>query len=399
MGAPSSEIMDTSQGAVAEAVAPTPPKSFSKLGPVNSVTVSVPATSANLGSGYDCIGMAVDIWNDLTLTRSDKFLITVEGDSAELMPTTEDGNLVVTGVKAAFKAAGIDEVPPLHYHLTQRIPFARGLGSSSAAIVAGLLAGLTLVGHKLDIRGKEELLQLATEIEGHPDNVAPAIYGGIQLGLFSERQNRWMSTRVPVPHGLIFVMFIPPAGRKSNTKELRKCVPKEVPMEDAVFNMGRLAWLLTSLLTNDTSEDMREGFEDRLHQHQRGDAVYDHLYPMIDAAYAAGAGGVYLSGAGPSVMAICSGGHGDFFNQKDEGQRKDHAVAEALMQTAERLGHEGQVYVAHPTNNGGVVVATDPPLDNELLKFTSGFSGQANTAQERSKPTKKEEEKPCVMSF
>jgi len=395
--------MATPQGSKAEAVAqPSPSRSpgqtrnFSNLGPVNSVTVSVPATSANLGSGYDCIGMAVDIWNDLTLTRADKFLITVEGDSADLMPTDES-NLVVDGVKAAFKAAGIDEVPPLHYHLTQRIPFARGLGSSSAAIVAGLLAGLTLVGHKLDIRGKEELLQLATEIEGHPDNVAPAIYGGIQLGLFSERQQRWMSTRVPVPHGLIFVMFIPPAGRKSNTKELRKCVPTEVPMEDAVFNMGRLAWLVTSLLTNDTSQDMREGFEDRLHQHQRGNAVYDHLYPMIDAAYDAGAGGVYLSGAGPSVMAICSGGHGDFFNQKDESQRKDHAVAEALMQTAERLGYEGEVYVAHPTNNGGVVVATDPPLSTELLKFTSGFSGQRSTAQE--KVQKKKETKPCVMSF
>jgi len=131
----------------------------------NSVTVSVPATSANMGSGYDCIGMAVDIWNDLTLTRADEFLITCEGDGVDHMP--RDGtNLVVKGVESAFRAAGITEIPPLHYHLTQRIPFARGLGSSSAAIVAGLLAGLALCGHKLDIQGKEELLQLATEIEG-----------------------------------------------------------------------------------------------------------------------------------------------------------------------------------------------------------------------------------------
>jgi homoserine kinase len=317
--------------------------------------------------------MAVDIWNDVTVTRADKFLITVEGDSAEAVPTDE-GNLVCAGVKAAFKAAGIDEVPPLHYHLTQRIPFARGLGSSSAAIVAGLLAGLTLLGHKLDITGKEELLQLATEIEGHPDNVAPAIYGGIQLGLFSERENRWMTTRVPVPHGLIFVLFVPPVGRKSNTKELRKCVPTHIPMGDAVFNMGRLAWLVTCLLTNNTT-DMREGFEDRLHQHQRGEAVYGHLYPMIDAAYEAGARGVYLSGAGPSVMAICTGGHGDFFVQKDESLRKDHAVADALMATADRIGIEGAVFIAHPTNCGGVVVATDPPYSTDLVKYASVLSG------------------------
>eukprot|EP00658_Telonema_sp_P-2_P066942 TRINITY_DN558_c0_g2_i1.p1 TRINITY_DN558_c0_g2~~TRINITY_DN558_c0_g2_i1.p1 ORF type:complete len:349 (-),score=42.42 TRINITY_DN558_c0_g2_i1:202-1248(-) len=346
--------------------------------PRNSVTVSGPATSANLGSGYDCIGMAVDIWNDLTITRAQQFLITVEGESAELVPRDES-NLVCAGVKAAFRAAGTDEVPPLHYHLVQRIPFARGLGSSSAAIVAGLLAGLALTGCKLDIRGKEALLNLATEIEGHPDNVAPAIYGGIQLGLYSARQERWMTTRVSVPHDLIFVVFIPPAGRKTNTKELRKCVPTEVPMQDAIFNMGRLAWLVTCLLTGETSE-MREGMEDRLHQPQRGDSVYHHLYPMITAAYDAGAKGVYLSGAGPSVMAICNGGMGDFFTQKDDAIRQDHAVAQAMMATASELAVEGEVYVTRPASNGGLVIKADPPYSSELLTYTGGLASAQGIA-------------------
>jgi len=344
-----------------------------------SVTVSVPATSANMGSGYDCIGMAVDIWNDLTLTRADKFSITCEGDGAEHMPR-DDSNLVVQGVKRAFQAAGIEEVPPLHYHLVQRIPFARGLGSSSAAIVSGVLAGLALVGHKLDCRGKEELLQIATDIEGHPDNVAPAIYGGIQLGIFSKVENRWMTQRVRVPHGLIFVLFIPPHGTKSNTHELRKCVPKEVSMEDAVFNMGRLAWLVASLLSDNTEpghlNPIREGFEDRLHQDQRADAVYSHLNPMIEAAYGAGASGVYLSGAGPAVMAICPGGHGDFFTQRDSGTRKDAMVAKAMNDTALKLGVEGSVYITHPTSTGGCVVGADPPYSSDLVTYNGGMTGE-----------------------
>jgi len=345
----------------------------------NSVTVSVPATSANMGSGYDCIGMAVDIWNDLTLTRADEFLITCEGDGVDHMP--RDGtNLVVKGVESAFRAAGITEIPPLHYHLTQRIPFARGLGSSSAAIVAGLLAGLALCGHKLDIQGKEELLQLATEIEGHPDNVAPAIYGGIQLGLFSKYEERWMTTRVPVPHGLIFVIFIPPHGQKSSTHELRQCVPKEVKMEDAVFNMGRLAWLVTCLLTNNTGKYFREGFEDRLHQNQRAEAVYSHLNPMVEAAYEAGASGVYLSGAGPAVMAICAGGSGDFFTQRDTSIRTDALVAAAMNKTAQAQGIEGSVYITHPTSTGGCVVGADPPYSSDstggLVTYNGNMTGE-----------------------
>ena len=330
-----------------------------------SVTVSVPATSANMGSGYDCIGMAVDIWNELTLTRADAFLITVEGEGADDIPRDES-NYVVQGCRAAFAAAGLGEPPPLHYHCLQRIPHARGLGSSSAAIVAGILAGLALNGTKLNTTGEEALLQLATEIEGHPDNVAPAIYGGIQLGIYSSQQKRWMTSRVNVPHGLIFIIFIPAFTGK--TSELRKCVPKEVKLEDAVFNMGRLAWLINSLLTNNTDE-MREGLEDRIHQPQRAEAVYNHLYPLMDAAYAAGATGAYLSGAGPTVMAIATGGKGDFFTQLDADERKDAAIAEAMTRVAAEHGVEGKVYVTHPTGTGGVVIRADPPYSSPAMTY------------------------------
>lgn len=142
--------------------------------PRTSVTVRVPASSANCGPGYDCVGLAVDLWTEVTVSRSDAFEITAEGDGASEMP--KDGsNLLVTGVKAAYETAG-KPMPPLRYHVVSRIPYARGLGSSSAAIVAGIIAGLVLAGHRLPVWGSESLLQIAATIEGHPDNVAPVSY-------------------------------------------------------------------------------------------------------------------------------------------------------------------------------------------------------------------------------
>jgi homoserine kinase len=336
------------------------------FGPRRSVTVLVPATSANLGSGFDCLGMALDMWNELTLERADKFSITAEGEGADDVPLDES-NLVVVGVKAAFKALDLD-LPILKYSLRLRIPHGRGLGSSSAAIVAGLLAGLALTGRSMEGSSEasnEELLQLATAIEGHPDNVAPAIYGGVQLGIFSSFEGRWMTQRVPIPHGLIFVMFIPKSVGK--TEELRKVVPKTVKLQDAIHNMGRIAWLINALLTGKTNY-LREGFEDRLHQRQRGDAVYHHLYPLIDAAYEAGAVGAYLSGAGPSVMAVCTGGSGDFFTQRNSG-RKDSQVAEAMTKVAQDMKCDGKVFITHPSQCGGVVVAADPPYSNDIIMY------------------------------
>jgi len=311
--------------------------------------------------------MALDIFNEVTVTRADKFLVTCEGEGKDALPRDET-NLVVEGVKRAFAVAGKD-MPPLHYHLKQEIPHARGLGSSSAGIVSGLLAGLCLAGHRLEVQHKEALLQLASEMEGHPDNVCPAIYGGIQLSIFSEHDKRYKSERLPVPHDLVCVCFIPKssvvAGKK--TEELRKVVPKEVSMTDAVAQVGHFAWLVHALLTGKT-ENLREGFEDRFHQRQRGAAVYGHLLPMIDAAYKAGAVAAWLSGAGPTVMTWVTGGGGDYFTQLP-AERKDAEVAQALRDVAAELDLEGNVYITHVAHTGGCVVAATPPFTNEVLIF------------------------------
>ena len=161
-----------------------------------SVTVRVPATTANLGPGFDTLGMALDMWSEFTVSIADEFSLTNEGDGKDDIPTDES-NLICVGLRRAYELAG-KPVPPLRYRCVNNIPYARGLGSSSAAIVGGIIAGLVLSGHRLKCWGEEELLQIAAEIEGHPDNVAPAIYGGVQIGM---KVDRWYSERVNLPAG------------------------------------------------------------------------------------------------------------------------------------------------------------------------------------------------------
>ena len=157
------------------------------------VVVRVPATSANLGPGFDCLGIALNLYNDLTVTVGvPAFEMTCEGEGAADLPR-DASNLVVEGAKLAFRAAGFAEMPPLAFHLVNRIPVAAGLGSSSAAIVAGLLAGQVLTGTRLPVEREEAALQLASEVEGHVDNLAPCIYGGLQVW-------RVLGSRAPLVH-------------------------------------------------------------------------------------------------------------------------------------------------------------------------------------------------------
>lgn len=330
----------------------------------NKVIVKVPATSANLGPGFDAIGMALDMWSEYTIERSDKFEIICEGEGAWDMPLDES-NLVCFGLRAAFQHAGLP-VPTLKYHLVNNIPYARGLGSSSAAIVGGLVAGLVLAGHQVKAWGSEELLNMAAEIEGHPDNVAPAIYGGIQLGIHTGV--RWMTERVNLPPGLQCVCFIPEQIGKTSTA--RGVLKDTITRKEAVFNIGRVAWLINALATNNIDQ-LRYGVEDALHQPQRAAAVYPHLIPIIKAAVEAGASAAYLSGAGPTVMAITSGASGDIFTQRNK-ERVDKKVAEAMLQAALACGTKGKVYITSPVEHGAYVVSAEPAFSQGLVRYRGG---------------------------
>ena len=313
------------------------------------VSVRVPATSANLGPGYDTIGMALDIWNELTVEIADKFEIIAEGEGAKDMPY-DQSNFVCVGLKAAYDAAG-KPVPTLKYTLKNRIPYARGLGSSSAAIVGGLIAGLVLAGHQLPAWGSEELLNYACKIEGHPDNVAPAIYGGIQLGIYAG--DRWNTERVNVPPGMQCVCFIPDKIGKTSTA--RGVLSDTISRSEAVFNIGRVAWLINALSTNNLDQ-LQYGTQDALHQPQRGEKVYPHLQPLIDAALGAGACAAYLSGAGPTVMAFTSGASGDIFTQRAK-ERVDKKVAAAMLAATEKYQVKGKVFITSPAISGASVTS------------------------------------------
>jgi homoserine kinase len=338
-----------------------------------------------MGPGFDTLGMALDMWNELTATRAPdgKLKIEIEGQGAGQIPL-DDTNLVVIGAKAAFKAAGA-EYTPLHFKCKNRIPFGRGLGSSSAAIVSGIMAGLALCGHELKVYGEnsmyrggaaiepEELLQIASDIEGHPDNVCPCIYGGIQLGILleatAEKKRHWRSCRVNCPTDMQLVAFI--SDTVGKTSELRAVLPEKLEYKQAVFNIGRVAFLVNALNSNKLY-DLRFGTQDALHQPQRGAKVYHHLQPLIDAGLKEGAHAVYLSGAGPTVMAITSGAAGDVFAQRST-ERTEIKVANAMVQTAKEKGHPGQVYITRPVQHGAYISKADPPFSTGLLQYPGGL--------------------------
>ena len=357
------------------------------------VRVRVPATSANLGPGFDCIGMAVDIWNELkaeVVVDDDDdvcdFVITAEGSGAKDMPQGDKSkdNLVYLGMKAAYEAAGT-KMPKLRCHCINRIPFARGLGSSSAAIVGGIIAGLALSGHELNVWGDivqsagarprkhavkgEEILQIAAGIEGHPDNVAPALYGGIQLGIHTStsgdsKDGRWLSARVPVPEGVQLIIFVP--DQQFETKTARKLLPSTYDPKEVVFNVGRAAFLVNALNKGEF-RDLYFGTQDAMHQPYRA-TVLKHLNPLIEAAIDAGAHGCYLSGAGPTVLAITSGAAGDIFTQRAE-ERCEIAVADAMRRTAEARSVKGKVYITSPSIRGAHIVEAKPPFSEGVVEY------------------------------
>jgi homoserine kinase len=240
--------------------------------------------------------MALDLWNELTLTRGD-FSISATGEGADLVPL-DARNLAVTGVEAIFNYIG-EPVPGLQYEQVNRVPFARGMGSSSSAIVSGLVAGSAISGADLT---REEITILAADIEGHPDNVAPAIYGGCTVGV-RNGTDKWIVDQVKLPEELYAVLFVP--EMEMNTHESRARLPDQISRTDAVYNIGRAA-LLVNALSSGRLELLKYATDDKLHQPHRSQA-FTALPHLIEAAIKGGAHGAFLSGAGPSVLALATG--------------------------------------------------------------------------------------------
>lgn len=307
--------------------------------------LSVPATSANMGPGFDCFGFAVDVRNDLIIERGD-FGIDIEGEGEDELPRDET-NAIYEAVKVGFEAArpGMTLPRNLKFTSVNRIPPARGLGSSSAALVSGLAAGLALGGKDVDApRTKQILLQLASDIEGHPDNVAPAIYGGFQISINTD--NQWITQRVSCPKDVQTVLFIPKF--KSLTAETRAQLSPTLSVQDAVFNISRAGLLVNAFATGNL-ELLSYATQDTIHQPIRGKPF--KLDSLIDAALKAGAAGCFMSGAGPTVLAVV-GGHGGEIENDTAGTFKASRVADAMLETSRSNNVDGEVVIASPTETG-----------------------------------------------
>ncbi|MDI6901183.1 MAG: homoserine kinase [Anaerosomatales bacterium] len=253
--------------------------------------VRVPATSANLGPGYDAFGLALALYNEFTAEPARDWSVSVEGEGAGEL-REDAGNQVVMAMRRAFAEAGV--VTAARVRCVNAIPVGRGLGSSSAAVVGGLMLGNAIAGGGLT---PQRLLELATELEGHPDNAAAALLGGFVVSWADDTQR---AVRIEPTGGVAAVIAVGDTALPTATA--RAVLPAEVPHADAAFNVGRAALLAVGLATGDATL-VRPGLEDRIHERFRA-AVIGDLAEVRAALVDAGAEGAVLSGAGPSVVGI-----------------------------------------------------------------------------------------------
>jgi homoserine kinase len=264
-----------------------------------AIRVRVPASSANLGPGFDTLALALGLYLECTLRASESgFLVRVSGEDASGIPPDET-NLTW---RAFLRLAGARAPRGLTLEIANDIPVGKGLGSSAAAIVAGL----ALANEWLELgKSREELVQLAAEIEGHPDNVAAAAWGGLVVSCQSEN-GQILAVKLRPPAALEVVLAIPEF--QLSTTAARAALPAQYSRQDAVFNVQRVALLLAAL-ADGRADLFREAMRDRLHQPYRAPLI-PGLEDILRLRDVPGLLGVALSGAGPSVIAFCSG-HAD----------------------------------------------------------------------------------------
>ena len=302
------------------------------------VVVEVPATTANLGPGFDTLGMALTIHDTLTATVVDTpgIRVDVHGVGEGEVPTDET-NLIARSMAHAFASKKIP-VPGVHLVAHNVIPHGRGLGSSGAAIVSGVMAAKGLLEGIVEFSASE-LLALATDMEGHPDNIAPSLFGGLTIAWMTEEGPK--HKKLSVHRGVSLVVAVPEDASMS-TQLARSLQPETVPHQDAIFNLSRSALLIAALIQS--PELLFEATEDRLHQNYRASAMKDTdelLQKLRSQGYPA-----VVSGAGPSVLVLCP----------DPGQRLDIAqVVEA---------HGGGKWTSHmlTVDERGATVEAVPAL-------------------------------------
>jgi homoserine kinase len=299
------------------------------------VTVRVPATTANLGPGFDCLGLALDIHNTVALSLAEAISVEVTGFGAEGLTRGAD-HLVVSSAARVAQVAGI-LVPGWRLRQHNEIPLARGMGSSSAAIVGGLVAANELLQAGLDDKA---LLDLAVAIEGHPDNVAPALLGGLTVCCTDEEGLG--VARFDPPGGLCVVLAIP--DYEVSTEAARKVMPREIPHGDGVFNTCHSTAVLAAFLSGDM-DLLGQAMKDRLHEPYRTPLVRG-MGRCVAAAREAGAVASALSGSGPTIIAFA----------EDNCEAVAVGVQAAMLAALAAEGVTAQGRIARPSATGAEVV-------------------------------------------
>lgn len=253
-----------------------------------------PATTANLGPGFDALGLALGLYNELELETCETpgVTIDIEGEGADQLPRDE-AHLVARTLRQRFQQAGEQLCSGLKLRMVNRLPLARGLGSSAAALVAALSAA----GQLMNL-AHQDVVTEASLIEGHPDNVAPCVLGGLVASV--DQQTKILSRRLPIHDCWQVAVAIP--DLHLSTEEARRRLPETVPFKDAAFNLSRVALLISGLAEGD-HEAVREATNDRLHQPYRA-CLIPGFIEVKRQALQAGAAGAFLSGAGPTMAAL-----------------------------------------------------------------------------------------------
>ena len=286
----------------------------------------VPASSANLGSGFDSIGACLDIWNEIKFCEGD-FSISNEGYGAESF-STDKKNLIYKSYLQANQILGKSE-KEISINCFNNIPISGGLGSSSAAIISGIMIAYAI--NNIDIN-KDDIFQISASMEGHPDNVGPAIFGGITIGYNDD--NDWYISPVKYSKNLKIISFV--SDQKILTKESRKGLPDGISREDSVYNISRSALLINSL-SNNNFDDFKYAFQYKVHEQYRTPQIKG-FSTISNAAISAGALATYLSGSGPTISAI--------------SESKELTINYEMLDAANKLGINGEGNICKKSESG-----------------------------------------------
>jgi len=299
------------------------------------IHVKVPATTANLGPGFDALGLALDLWNeaDFVATNDRQISLAIAGEGTHQLPTDADNSIV----EAALQVYDLLGQPctGMRIHCINRVPLGSGLGSSSAAMLTGMLGANAMLGNPLS---REEILKLAIETEEHPDNVAPAMLGGLVASIIHERhvvslRLTLTGQRTPIHITVVLPDFDFP------TSQARAILPKQIDRRDAIYNISRAVIVTEAFRTGDL-DMLGEAMSDRLHQPYRLPLI-PGAEQAIDAMKRAGAAAVALSGAGPSLIAFSS--------------KKETAIGEAAKRAFKQAKMNSRVYKLKISRKGAEV--------------------------------------------